>query len=268
VGAISDASMQVPSSAPRDLVEMVDNALRPTASPSRMAAYFHRQRRRADRRHHVVHQHVESRRPACGGPARQEGRRARPEGEAHIKTSLAPARACDRLSDQGRLLPYLEQLGFGVAAYGCTTCIGNAGDLAPEFNDAIVANDLICAAVLSGNRNFEARIHPNLKANFLASPPLVVAYAIAGTVLRDLTTEPLGIGNDGTPVFLKDIWPTSHEIAAVLPFAREPATFRKLYGSLATANPLWGTISGRQVRSTAGRHRRTSPSRPSSTASR
>jgi aconitate hydratase len=107
-----------------------------------------------------------------------------------------------------------------------------------------VSNDLICAAVLSGNRNFEARIHPNLKANFLASPPLVVAYAIAGTVLRDLTTEPLGIGKDGTPVFLKDIWPTSHEIAAVLPFAREPATFRKLYGNLATANPLWGTISG------------------------
>ena len=163
----------------------------------------------------------------------------------HIKTSLAPGSrvVTDYLTKAG-LLPYLEQLGFGVAAYGCTTCIGNAGDLAPEFNDAIVSNDLICAAVLSGNRNFEARIHPNLKANFLASPPLVVAYAIAGTVLRDLTTEPLGMGKDGKPVFLKDVWPTSHEIAAVLPFAREPATFRKLYGSLATANPLWGTISG------------------------
>ena len=163
----------------------------------------------------------------------------------HIKTSLAPGSrvVTDYLTKAG-LLPYLEQLGFGVAAYGCTTCIGNAGDLAPEFNDAIVTNDLICAAVLSGNRNFEARIHPNLKANFLASPPLVVAYAIAGTVLRDLTTEPLGMGKDGKPVFLKDVWPTSHEIAAVLPFAREPATFRKLYGSLATANPLWGTIQG------------------------
>jgi len=163
----------------------------------------------------------------------------------HIKTSLAPGSrvVTDYLTKAG-LLPYLEQLGFGVAAYGCTTCIGNAGDLAPEFNDAIQANDLICAAVLSGNRNFEARIHPNLKANFLASPPLVVAYAIAGSVLRDLTTEPLGTGTDGKPVFLKDIWPTSHEIAAVLPFAREPATFRKLYGSLATANPLWGTIQG------------------------
>jgi aconitate hydratase len=163
----------------------------------------------------------------------------------HIKTSLAPGSrvVTDYLTKAG-LLPYLEQLGFGVAAYGCTTCIGNAGDLAPEFNEAIVANDLICAAVLSGNRNFEARIHPNLKANFLASPPLVVAYAIAGSVLRDLTTEPLGMGKDGKPVFLKDVWPTSHEIAAVLPFAREPATFRKLYGSLATANPLWGTIQG------------------------
>ena len=163
----------------------------------------------------------------------------------HIKTSLAPGSrvVTDYLTKAG-LLPYLEQLGFGVAAYGCTTCIGNAGDLAPEFNEAIVANDLICAAVLSGNRNFEARIHPNLKANFLASPPLVVAYAIAGSVLRDLTTEPLGTGKDGKPVFLKDVWPTSHEIAAVLPFAREPATFRKLYGSLATANPLWGTIQG------------------------
>ena len=163
----------------------------------------------------------------------------------HIKTSLAPGSrvVTDYLTKAG-LLPYLEQLGFGVAAYGCTTCIGNAGDLAPEFNEAIQSNDLICAAVLSGNRNFEARIHPNLKANFLASPPLVVAYAIAGTVLRDLTTESLGTGSDGKPVFLKDVWPTSHEIAAVLPFAREPATFRKLYGSLATANPLWGTIEG------------------------
>ncbi len=113
----------------------------------------------------------------------------------HIKTSLAPGSrvVTDYLTKAG-LLPYLEQLGFGVAAYGCTTCIGNAGDLAPEFNEAIVGNDLICAAVLSGNRNFEARIHPNLKANFLASPPLVVAYAIAGSVLRDLTTEPLGTG--------------------------------------------------------------------------
>ena len=162
----------------------------------------------------------------------------------HIKTSLAPGSrvVTDYLTKAG-LLPYLEQLGFGVTAYGCTTCIGNAGDLTPEFNEAINQRELVCAAVLSGNRNFEARIHPNLKANFLASPPLVVAYAIAGTVLKDLTTEPLGIGTDG-PVYLKDIWPTSHEVAAVMPFARDPAIFRTLYGDLANANPLWGTIRG------------------------
>ncbi len=162
----------------------------------------------------------------------------------HIKTSLAPGSrvVTDYLTKAG-LLPYLDQLGFGVTAYGCTTCIGNAGDLRPEFNEAITGNDLVCAAVLSGNRNFEARIHPNLKANFLASPPLVVAYAIAGTVLKDLTTEPVGIGTKG-PVYLKDLWPTSHEIAAVMSFAKDPAIYRSLYGDVANANPLWGTISG------------------------
>ena len=162
----------------------------------------------------------------------------------HIKTSLAPGSrvVTDYLTKAG-LLPYLEQLGFGVTAYGCTTCIGNAGDLTQEINEAISANDLVCAAVLSGNRNFEARIHPNLKANFLASPPLVVAYAIAGTMLIDLATEPVGQGKDG-PVYLKDIWPSSHEIAAVMSHAKDPETYRKLYGNVANANPLWGTISG------------------------
>jgi aconitate hydratase A / 2-methylisocitrate dehydratase len=162
----------------------------------------------------------------------------------HIKTSLAPGSrvVTDYLTRAG-LLPWLERLGFGVAAYGCTTCIGNAGDLTPEINEAITGNDLVCAAVLSGNRNFEARIHPNLKANFLASPPLVVAYAIAGTVLKDLTAEPLGIGRDG-PVFLRDVWPSSHEIAAVMHFARDPGAYRKLYGNLAGANPLWKAIPG------------------------
>jgi len=164
--------------------------------------------------------------------------------QPHIKTSLAPGSrvVTDYLTKAG-LLPYLDTLGFSVAAYGCTTCIGNAGDLTPEFNEAITTNDLVCAAVLSGNRNFEARIHPNLKANFLASPPLVVAYAIAGTVLKDLTTEPLGAGKDG-PVYLKDVWPTSHEIAAVMSFARDPAIYRALYGDVGNANPLWGTIAG------------------------
>jgi aconitate hydratase len=162
----------------------------------------------------------------------------------HVKTSLAPGSrvVTDYLTKTG-LLPYLQKLGFDVAAYGCTTCIGNAGDLAPEINDAIASHDLVCAAVLSGNRNFEARIHPNLKANFLMSPPLVVAYAIAGTVLRDLAHEPLGNGRDG-PVHLRDIWPTSNEVADLLNYARDPATFRRLYGDLANANPMWSTIAG------------------------
>src|SRR5690606_11268817 len=111
----------------------------------------------------------------------------------HIKTSLAPgSRVVTDYLERAKLLPYLSELGFNVAAYGCTTCIGNAGDLTPAINEAITSNDLVCAAVLSGNRNFEARIHPNLRANFLASPPLVVAYAIAGRVSVDLLTDPLG----------------------------------------------------------------------------
>ena len=164
----------------------------------------------------------------------------------HIKTSLAPGSrvVTDYLTKSG-LLPYLEKLGFYLAGYGCTTCIGNAGDLRAEFNEAIVSNDLVCAAVLSGNRNFEARIHPNLRANFLASPPLVVAYAIAGTVLKDLETEPIGRGRDSL-VFLKDIWPSSAEIAAAMSFAQDPATFQRLYSNLGADNPLWQNIKGTQ----------------------
>ncbi|MGH8801483.1 MAG: aconitase family protein, partial [Casimicrobiaceae bacterium] len=124
-----------------------------------------------------------------------------------------------------------------------TTCIGNSGPLPEEISKAVNDNDLSVAAVLSGNRNFEARIHPNLKANFLMSPPLVVAYAIAGSVTKDLTTEPLGNGRDG-PVYLRDVWPTSHEVNALLDSARDPATFRRLYGDLANANPMWKTIEG------------------------
>ncbi len=162
----------------------------------------------------------------------------------HIKTSLAPGSrvVTDYLTKSG-LLPYLEKLGFYLAGYGCTTCIGNAGDLRPEFNESILNNDLVCAAVLSGNRNFEARIHPNLRANFLASPPLVVAYAIAGTVLKDLETEPVGHGTNG-PVFLKDIWPSTAEIASAMSFAKDPATFQRLYSNLGADNPLWQNVKG------------------------
>ncbi|MBM3377827.1 MAG: aconitate hydratase AcnA [Betaproteobacteria bacterium] len=161
-----------------------------------------------------------------------------------VKTSLAPgSRVVTEYLTRAGLLPYLEKLGFNVAAYGCTTCIGNAGDLSPEFNESIVNNDLVCAAVLSGNRNFEARIHPNLRANYLASPPLVVAYAIAGSVQKDLGKEPLGKGSKGD-VFLKDIWPTSQEVAAVIGYARDPETFQRLYGDLTKDHHLWNNIKG------------------------
>ncbi|HEX5364118.1 MAG TPA: aconitase family protein, partial [Gallionella sp.] len=128
------------------------------------------------------------------------------------------------------------------AAYGCATCIGNAGPLREDIDKTITDNNLIAAAVLSGNRNFEARIHPNLKANFLASPPLVVAYAIAGKMNINLDTEPLGMGRDGQPVFLKDIWPNSHEIQTVMKYAADPAVYRKLYSDLTKDLPLWNAI--------------------------
>ncbi len=166
--------------------------------------------------------------------------------QPHIKTSLAPgSRIVTEYLEKAGLLPYLEQLGFAVAAYGCTTCIGNAGDLTPEINEAIVGNDLVCAAVLSGNRNFEARIHPNIKANFLASPPLVVAYAIAGNVTRDLMSDPVGHGTGGRPVYLGDIWPTSDEIHALLRLALNPEAFRANYGKVKSEpGPLWEKIKG------------------------
>jgi aconitate hydratase len=158
----------------------------------------------------------------------------------YVKTSLAPgSRVVTEYLTRAGLLPYLEQLGFAVAAYGCTTCIGNAGPLDPAIDEAVVRNDLVCAAVLSGNRNFEARIHPNIRANFLASPPLVVAYAITGTMLVDLMTEPLGKGKKGEEVWIGDVWPTGEEIHACMKFAMDPKTFRSLYGNVAETNPMW-----------------------------
>ncbi|WP_411880290.1 aconitate hydratase [Polaromonas sp. YR568] len=166
--------------------------------------------------------------------------------QPHIKTSLAPGSriVTEYLTETG-LLPYLEKLGFALAGYGCTTCIGNAGDLTPELNEAISKSDLVCAAVLSGNRNFEARIHPNLKANFLASPPLVVAYAIAGTVMRDLMTEPVGKGKGGKDVYLGDIWPTSDEIHKLMKYAMNGKAFRANYAKVKTEpGKLWENIKG------------------------
>ena len=164
----------------------------------------------------------------------------------HIKTSLAPgSRVVTEYLTETGLLPYLEKLGFALAGYGCTTCIGNAGDLTPELNDTITRNNLVCAAVLSGNRNFEARIHPNIKANFLASPPLVVAYAIAGTVRKDLMTEPVGKGKGGKDIYLGDIWPSSEEIQALLKYAMNGKAFRANYEKVKTEpGKLWEKIKG------------------------
>ncbi len=166
--------------------------------------------------------------------------------QPHIKTSLAPGSriVTEYLTETG-LLPYLEKLGFALAGYGCTTCIGNAGDLTPELNEAITGNELVCAAVLSGNRNFEARIHPNIKANFLASPPLVVAYAIAGTVLRDLMTEPVGRGKGGRDIYLGDIWPSSEEVNALMKYAMNGKAFKQNYAKVETdPGALWNKIKG------------------------
>ncbi|HEU4775971.1 MAG TPA: aconitate hydratase AcnA [Telluria sp.] len=163
----------------------------------------------------------------------------------HIKTSLAPgSRVVTEYLTAAGLLPYLEQLGFGVTAYGCTTCIGNAGDLTPELNAAISSNDIVASAVLSGNRNFEARIHPNIRSNFLASPPLVVAYAIAGNMTVDLMTQPVGKGKDGKDVYLGDIWPTSAEIAKLMKFAMNAKVFKANYADV-KGNPgkLWEDVS-------------------------
>ncbi len=166
--------------------------------------------------------------------------------QPHIKTSLAPgSRIVTEYLEKAGLLPYLEKLGFNVAAYGCTTCIGNAGDLTPELNKVIQDNDLVCAAVLSGNRNFEARIHPNLKANFLASPPLVVAYAIAGNVTRDLMTQPVGKGKGGKDVYLGDIWPTSDEIYKLMKHAMNAKAFKENYDKVKNKpGKLWDAIKG------------------------
>ncbi len=160
-----------------------------------------------------------------------------------VKTSLAPGSrvVTDYLAKTG-LQPYLDELGFNLVGYGCATCIGNSGPLETHIEEAVVQNDLITASVLSGNRNFEARVHQSIKANFLMSPPLVVAFALAGRVDIDLTTEPLGTGKDGRPVFLKDLWPTLAEIRALLATALKPETFQERYRDFAAQNPKWNEI--------------------------
>ncbi len=172
--------------------------------------------------------------------AAARGLRARP----HVKTSLAPgSRVVTEYLQRTGLQASLDAVGFNTVGYGCTTCIGNSGPLAPEIEKAITEQDLVGAAVLSGNRNFEARVHQIIKANFLASPPLVVAYAIAGRVDLDLQTEPLGRDQAGKDVFLRDIWPTQAEVAELLSSAQDPEMFRRLYGGdLGAQNPLWQKV--------------------------
>jgi aconitate hydratase len=140
------------------------------------------------------------------------------------------------------LTPYLEQLGFHTVGYGCTTCIGNSGPLPDPVVEAVTGGDLVVAGVLSGNRNFEGRIHPYVKANYLASPPMVVAYALAGRVDIDLNTEPLGYGQDGQPVYLKDIWPTQAEILHEMERALKPEIFKKEYEGIEESNAAWNAI--------------------------
>jgi aconitate hydratase len=162
---------------------------------------------------------------------------------SHVKTSLAPgSRVVTAYLEEAGFIGYLEQLGFGVVGYGCATCIGNSGPLLPEISHAVRENDLLVTSVLSGNRNFEGRIHSQVKANYLASPPLVIAYALAGTMNIDLTKDPLGTDQEGKTVYLKDIWPSAGEIEKALLECVKPELFRKEYSSVYHCNELWNEI--------------------------
>ena len=164
---------------------------------------------------------------------------------AHVKTSLAPgSRVVSDYLDQAGLTPYLEQLGFHTVGYGCTTCIGNSGPLPDPVVAAIHEEDLVAASVLSGNRNFEGRVHPHVKANYLASPPLVVAYALAGRVDLDLTAEPIGVDGDGNAVFLRDLWPSQDEIGDTIARALKPDMFEARYGNVFEGNEMWNAVGG------------------------
>ena len=160
-----------------------------------------------------------------------------------VKTSLAPgSNVVTKYLEKSELLPHLKQLGFNIVGYGCTTCIGNSGPLPSEISDAIEENDLICCGVLSGNRNFEGRIHPNVPANYLASPPLVVAYAIAGTTNIDFENDPLGKDKNGNDVFLRDIWPTTDEIRKIIQENVLKEFFHDVYKSVTCGTEQWNSL--------------------------
>lgn len=161
----------------------------------------------------------------------------------HVKTSLAPgSRVVTEYLEKTGLQQYLDKVGFNLVGYGCTTCIGNSGPLDAGIEEAVVEHDIVAASVLSGNRNFEARVHQNVKANFLMSPPLVVAYALAGTVIKDVYLNPIGKDSEGNDVVLKDIWASLDEVREVLQDAFDPETYRRLYSEFAEQNPLWNNI--------------------------
>ncbi len=163
--------------------------------------------------------------------------------QPHVKTSLAPgSKVVTEYLETSGLLDYLEKLRFNVVGYGCTTCIGNSGPLPEAISEAVNENDLVVASVLSGNRNFEGRINPDVRANYLASPPLVVAYALAGTVDVDLANDPLGYGEDGEPVYLKDIWPSQAEVAEEIEGALDPEIYRRQYADVYTGNDQWNEV--------------------------
>src|SRR5690606_4099295 len=160
-----------------------------------------------------------------------------------VKTSLAPgSKVVVDYLDRAGLTPYLDQLGFNLVGFGCTTCIGNSGPLPPEMTAAVEEHGLALVSVLSGNRNFEGRINSDVRMNYLMSPPLVVAYAIAGTMDIDLMHEPLGTDPEGRPVFLRDIWPTSTEVAATVESALESQMFRTAYGAVFAGDDMWRSL--------------------------
>ncbi len=166
----------------------------------------------------------------------EKGLRTRP----WVKTSLAPgSKVVTEYMAEAKLTPHMETLGFHTVGYGCTTCIGNSGPLPQAVSDAIEARDLVVASVLSGNRNFEGRINPDVRANYLMSPPLVVAYALAGRIDIDLEKEPLGEGTGGQPVFLRDVWPSNSEVADAVGKAVKPAMFESSYGVVFEGDERW-----------------------------
>ena len=161
-----------------------------------------------------------------------------------VKTSLAPgSKVVTKYLEESTLLKELEGLGFNIVGYGCTTCIGNSGPLNPDISETIISNNLNVSSVLSGNRNFEGRIHPLVKQNFLASPPLVVAYALAGTMMINFESEPLGVSDKGEDVFLKDLWPSQHEIQELIEETINPAMFNQAYSESLKGDESWQNLS-------------------------